>query len=106
MRPKGTSAELEQRRRHAVAMLRRGVKAATVAGAMRVSLVSVGRWRKAARRGGLRALAAKPPPRRPLKLSPARRRQLLAALARGPARHGYRTELWTLARVPEVIRRR
>jgi transposase len=107
MRPKGTSAVLEQRRRHAVAMLRRGVKAATVAGAMRVSLVSVGRWRKAARRGGLRALAAKPPPRRPLKLSPARRRQLLAALARGgPARHGFRTELWTLARVAEVIRLR
>src|SRR3954466_7310781 len=87
-------------------MLRRGVKAATVAGALRVSLVSVGRWRKAARRGGTAALAAKPPPRRPLKLSPARRRQLLATLARGPTRHGFRTELWTLARVAEGIRRR
>ena len=90
MRPKGTSAELEQRRRHAVAMLGRGVKPATVARALRVSLVSVGRWRKAACRGGRRALAAKPPPRRPWKLSPARRRQLLA----------------TLARVAEVIRLR
>jgi transposase len=106
MRPKGTSAELEQRRRHAVAMLGRGVKPATVARALRVSLVSVGRWRKAACRGGRRALAAKPPPRRPWKLSPARRRQLLATLARGPTRHGYRTELWTLARVAEVIRLR
>ena len=31
MRPKGTSAELEQRRRHAVAMLKRGMKAAVIA---------------------------------------------------------------------------
>ena len=37
MRPKGTSAELEQRRRHVDVVLRRGVKAATVAGALRVS---------------------------------------------------------------------
>ncbi len=107
MRPKGTSAELEQRRRHAVAMLRRGVKPAAVARAFRVSLVSVGRWRKAVRRGGgVTALTAKPAPGRPPKLSPARRRQLLDVLARGPRRHGFGTELWTLARVAEVVYRR
>ena len=106
MRPRGTSAELEQRRRHAVAMLRRGVKAAAVARALRVSLVSVGRWRDAARRGGVTALAAKPAPGRPPKLSPARRRQLLDMLSRGPRRHGFGTELWTLARVAEVVYRR
>jgi len=106
MRPKGTSAELEQRRRHAVAMLGRGVKAAAVARALRVSLASVGRWRAAARRAGLKALAAKPAPGRPTKLSPARRRQLLHMLARGPRHHGFGTELWTLGRVAEVIYRR
>src|SRR5690242_1701182 len=106
MRPNGTSAELEQRRRHAVAMLKRGMKAAAVAKALRVSLVSVGRWRKAARDGGAKALAAKPAPGRPRKLSPARRRQLLAMLARGPTRHGFGTELWTLSRVAEVVHRR
>ena len=104
MRPKGTSAGLEQRRRHGVAMLKRGVKAATVARALRVSLVSVGRWRKAARDGGVEALVAKPVAGRPLKLSNARRRQLLRSLRRGPKRHGYRNELWTLSRVAEVIR--
>lgn len=106
MRPKGTSAELEQRRRHGVAMLRRGMKAAAVAQALRVSLVSVGRWRKAVRGAGMKALAAKPAPGRPLKLSVARRRQLLQMLARGPTRHGFGTELWTLSRVAEVIDRR
>src|SRR2546430_1103222 len=99
MRPKGTSAVLEQRRRDAIAMLRSGMKPAAVAKALRTTLVSVGRWRKAAGDGGgLRALKAKPTPGRPLKLSVPRRRQLLETLARGPTHHGFRTELWTLAR--------
>jgi transposase len=106
MRPKGTSAELERRRRDAVAMLRRGVKAADVARALRVSLVSVGRWRKTALDGGVAALAAKPAVGRPPKLSAARRRRLLDLLRQGPTRHGFGTELWTLARVAEVIERR
>ena len=106
MRPKGSPARLEQRRRDAVAMLGRGVKAAAVAKAVGVSVVSVGRWRKAAAAGGARALAAKPVPGRPPKLGAGRRRQLLELLRQGPGRLGFRTELWTLARVAEVIRRR
>jgi transposase len=82
------------------------MKAAAVARALRVSLVSVGRWREAARQGGAKALAARRAPGRPPKLSAARRRQLLRSLSRGPARHGFRTELWTLGRVAEVIHRR
>jgi transposase len=106
MRPKGSSAQLEQRRRDAVAMLRRGVKAAAVAKAVGVSLVSVGRWRKAAADGGVKALVARPVPGRPPKLSAGRRRELLELLRQGPGRHGFGAELWTLARVAEVIRRR
>jgi transposase len=105
MRPRGTCVVLEQRRRDAVAMLRRGVKAAVVAKALRVSLVSVGRWRKAALDGGVRALSAKPVVGRPPKLSPARRRRLLDLLRQGPTRHGFRSALWTLARVAQVIER-
>jgi transposase len=82
------------------------MKAAVVAKTLRVSLVSVGRWRRLAGIGGVKALAAKPNPGRPLKLSTARRGQLLNLLARGPTRHGYHTELWTLGRVAEVIHRR
>jgi transposase len=65
MGPKGTSAELEQRRRHAVAMLRRGMKPAAVAKALGTTVVSVGRWRKAAAAGGPKAMAAKPSAGRP-----------------------------------------
>lgn len=103
MRPKGSSAELEQRRRHAIAMLKRGMKPALVAKTLRTSLVSVGRWRKACRIGGIEALTAKPVFGRPLKLSLAKRRRLAGLLLKGPIRHGFGTELWTLARVAEVI---
>jgi transposase len=84
-------------------MMKQGVKPTAVARALRVSLVSVGRWRQAVLDGGREALAAKPVPGRPLKLSLAERQQLLKLLLRGPIRNGYATELWTLARVAEVI---
>jgi len=105
MRPKGSSAVLEQRRRHAIALLRRGMKPAVVARMLHVSLVSVGRWRKAVDEGGARVLAAKPVPGRPLKLTLAQRAQIADLLLQGPSSHGFGTELWTLARVAEVIER-
>ncbi|HWB84192.1 MAG TPA: helix-turn-helix domain-containing protein, partial [Bryobacteraceae bacterium] len=62
MRPKGSSAALEQRRRCAVAMLKQGMEPGAVAKAVHASTVSVGRWRKAVREGGAKALAARPVP--------------------------------------------
>lgn len=103
MRPKGSSAELEQRRRHAIAMLRQGMKPAAIAKALRVSLVSVGRWRKAVGDGGVKTLAAKPIPGRPLKLGLSQRAQVADLLLQGPTHHGFATELWTLQRIAEVI---
>lgn len=103
MRPKGNSAELEQRRRHAIALLKRGLKPAIVAKALGTSVVSVGRWREACRVGGDDALRAKPVPGRPLKLALAQRRRMAGLLLKGPIHHGFSTELWTLARVAEVI---
>ena len=73
MRPKGSPAVLEQRRRNAVAMLKQGMKPSVVAKALNVSLVSVGRWKKTLEDGGVKALAAKPVPGRPPKLDLAQR---------------------------------
>ena len=103
MRPKGSSAELERRRRHAMALLDGGMKPADVARAVGTSPASVGRWRKARRRG--ESPAAKPHPGRPPKLSAARRRRLVRLLTQGPRSHGFANELWTLERVAVVIRR-
>ena len=103
MRPKGSSVVLEQRRQHAVAMMKQGLKPTVVAKALQVSLVSVGRWQKAVEEGGVKALAAKPVPGRPPKLDLAQRQRIGQLLLKGPAHFGYQTQLWTLERIAEVI---
>ena len=103
MRPKGSAAELEQRRRQAVALLEQGMKPAKVSRTVGVSRASVTRWRQAHQEGGSKAVAAKPHPGKPLRLTGAQRRRLAKLLLQGARKHGYSTDLWTLARVAEVI---
>ena len=103
MRPKGTKAELEARRRRAVAMLHEGRTLSEVARLVGVSPSSVFRWRAMYQRVGEEGLQAKRHPGRKPKLSARQRQRLAKLLLKGPRSHGYRTELWTLARVAEVI---
>lgn len=103
MRPKGSAEELERRRRRAIALLEEGMRPAEVARMVGTSRASVTRWRQAYEAGGQPALAGKPHPGRPAKLTAAQRRQLAKLLPQGARKHGYRTELWTLSRVADVI---
>ena len=103
MRTKGSATELEQRRRQAVALLNQGLKGAQVARALGVSGAAVTRWKQAYEAGGEAALTAKPHPGGQPRLRTPDRRRLGRLLLEGPRRHGYRTELWTLQRVAEVI---
>ena len=103
MRPKGTQEELERRRRRAIALLDDGHGIRQVARMVGVAPGSVVRWRDAYQRGGSKALASKPPPHRPCRLSDKQRQKLVALLKKGPTAHGYKTELWTLDRVKAVI---
>jgi transposase len=64
---------------------------------------AVTRWKQAYEAGGEAGLAAKPHPGGQPRLRTPDRRRLGRLLLQGPRRHGYRTELWTLARVAEVI---
>jgi transposase len=48
-------------------------------------------------------MAAKPHPGRPLRLTAKQRERLARLLLQGATKHGYSTELWTLARVAEMI---
>ena len=103
MRPPGTSEQLEKRRRRAVQLLESGRTLAGVARHVGAAVSSVFRWRQAYRRKGGRGLDAKPTPGRPSRLSAAQKRRLVRLLAAGPLRAGYRTDLWTLGRVAELI---
>ena len=105
MRPHGSAAELERRRRRAIALLRQGQGVREWARMIGVAPLSVSRWRDAYKAGGQNALTSKPVPGRPAKLSSAQRKRLIGLLKKGPRFHGYRNDLWTLARVAEVIRR-
>jgi len=106
MRPKGSAAELEVRRRLAVGMLAKGKSLREVAELVGASMSSVKRWKAAWKKGGVEAVAAKPHPGRTPRLSPAQLRQLEKTLLRGPIAAGYSTDLWTCPRVAAVIAKR
>lgn len=103
MRPKGTAEALEVRRRLAIRLLQQKKGVREVARLVGASPGSVSRWRKAWREGGDEALSPKPPPGNQRKLHPEQLAELETLLLQGPRTHGYKNELWTLARVAEVI---
>jgi len=105
MRPHGTAQQLEARRLRAVELLRQKKSVTEVARLVGSSVSSVCRWRDSVECDGQQALAAKPVPGRPARLSEAERRKLLRVLAVGPRKQGFATDLWTCARVGNVIRR-
>lgn len=105
MRPHGSAAELERRRLAAVPLFEQGCSNAEIARRLGTSAQSVGRWKRRYRRGGAAALAAKPTPGRPPKLNGHQRRGLRQRLLKGARANGFGTDLWTLRRVQQLIRR-
>jgi transposase len=106
MRPKGTKQELEARRMHAVGLLEKGHGVREVGRRVGATPGAVWRWKEMYAAAGKEGLRAKPHPGAKPKLSAGERQRLTKLLARGPRAHGFSTELWTLSRVAEVIRRR
>src|ERR1700738_361675 len=103
-RPVGTAAELERRRRRAVETLRRGESPSTIARILGIDRSSLYRWHIAAARGP-DALAAKPHPGPTPRLSDDQLRDLERLLEQGAKAHGWPNQLWTAARVAQLIRR-
>ena len=105
MRPTGTTQQLEQRRRRAIALLDAGYGVRETARRLGASPGSVSQWRQAYEKNGEQALIAHSPPGRSPQLNDQQTRRLEQLLLRRPGRHGYANELWTLKRVAEVIRK-
>jgi transposase len=105
VRPRRDFAAMEERRMRAVDLFEQGVIPAEIARQVGVGHQTVSDWRTVWRQSGRDALRAAGRAGRLPKLS---REQLMlveAALANGPEANGYATDLWTLARVAEVIER-
>src|SRR5437899_6591631 len=104
-RLKGSSDMLEDRRRRALTLWVKGLSLNELGRRIHCAASSVLRWLRARRRGGPDALRVRFSPGRPWKLDARQRRRLVKLLVQGPQAHGYRTQLWTTARIAELIRR-
>jgi len=106
MRPYGTPEQLERRRREAVALRQQGLGPCEIARRLKTTPQSVCQWVRAYRKGGRAALAARPVPGRPSKLSARQKRGLVAWLLKGATACGFATDLWTCPRIAQMIEQR
>ena len=103
MRPEGSGAVLEARRRLAVRILKVHQPRGVLAGLVGVHRCTLWRWQRAAQQGGPAALAARSHPGARPRLSPRHRQHLARLLRQDPTEHGWSTSLWTGRRVAELI---
>lgn len=106
LRPRRDFAALEARRFKAAALFEQGHPPATVVHRLQVSWQTASRWYHTWRRHGRPGLRAAGRAGRKPGLDATARRELAAALLKGPAAWGFATNLWTLERVARVIARR
>ncbi len=95
----------EGRRLRAFELKQEGWKQREIADALGVSKGAVSQWMKRVDQEGVESLKRKPPPGAPTRLGEEQRAKLPELLARGAPAHGFRGEVWTCARVAEVIRK-
>ena len=95
----------EGRRLRAWELHEQGWTGSAIAEALGVTRGAVSQWLKAAREGGREALRQRPRGRKAPKLTKMQRAQLPDLLAQGAEAYGFIGDVWTTARVAEVIRR-
>src|ERR1019366_8174285 len=101
--PRRDFEALKARRLRAADMFRRGKSQAEVAQALGVSRESASKWYQLWNEGGRAALTGAGRAGRLPRLSDEQLADVVAALRRGPRANGFPTDLWTLARVADVI---
>ena len=94
----------QARRMRAWELHEQGWKQKDIATALGVSEGAVSQWLKKAKAQGVEALRHQPPPGRQPRLSPEQMAQLPTWLAQGAQAFGFGGQVWTTARVVEMIR--
>lgn len=95
----------EARRLRAWELQQQGWKQNKIAEALGVTDGAVSQWLARARAEGVEGLRTRTSPGAPVRLSVEQRAQLPALLARGAPAFGFIGDVWTRARVAEVIKR-
>ena len=95
----------EGRRLRAWELHKQGWKQKAIASALGVTQGAVSQWLARGRDGGVAALRTRTSPGAPARLSAMQLAQLPALLARGAPAFGFLGDVWTCARVAEVIKR-
>ena len=103
LRPRRDFAALEARRMQAAKLFGQGHSQAEMVRRFRVSRPTAHRWYQAWRRRGREGLRGAGRAGRKPRLSSENLRRLETALLQGPAAWGFRTHLWTLKRIAEVV---
>src|SRR5437868_9534632 len=101
--PFNASDTREWRRMQAWRLKQLGWKQRDIAVALSASEGAVSQWVAAARAGGTDALASRPIPGRPAKLTPEQRCLLPDFLWHGAEAYGFRGDVWTCTRIAHVL---
>jgi transposase len=99
-----TQAALAGRRFLAVQRVSEGIPSQQVAAVLGVHVETVRSWVRTHKAGGDEALRGTPHPGRAPFLTPEQDAVVLSWLKRSPTDFGFRTDLWTAARVAQLIR--
>jgi transposase len=102
MRPTGSKAELERRRRLGVALHRRGLSIREVARELGCAPGSVARWTKMFNEGGDEGLDPIPNAGGTSRMTDMDRVKLVVLLRLGAPMNGFSTDLWTLRRMRDT----
>ena len=105
MRPKGSAKVLADRRRRALKLLDEGLSLNEVGRRLACPASSVLRWRDQRVREGDGVYEVHNSPGRPSRLTEPQKRKLAKLLLKGAMAQKYRTDLWTTARVAEIVKR-
>ena len=104
MTTKQSRAAQEDLRRTAVRKVAGGRTCTDVADFLGLHVETVRRWVRTHKAGGDAGLARTPHPGRRPFLTPEQQAEALGWLARRPTEFGFRTDLWTAARVAQLIK--